>query len=203
MTPSKKISLVAIGLMMVVLILRETEFLDLNLYHSEATSSLNSNISSKTSTVNFEGQKAKPVSSWAPADLSFIVILEKDTLYKEMNSLEPIIVRIDSLTSGPIWMPLYKSVQFSAVVSHHLPFVQTKPNHVPGYTNVSLSGNLKIAGEIQIQGLCSRKEVRKLIRNYVVENVTRSTKEYFADSSPEFLQGIAMFSKVPAGLVKL
>jgi hypothetical protein len=203
MTPLKKISLVTGCLLMVVLVLRETEFFDLNLYHSESTSSINSDISTKTSTVNFEGQKAKPVSSWAPADLSFIVILDKDTLYKEINKLEPIIVRIDSLTSGPIWIPLYKSVQFSAVASHHLPSLQTKPNHVPGYTNVSLSGNLKIAGEIQIRGLCSRKEARRLIRNYVVESVTTSTKKYFADSSPEFLQGIAMYKKMPAGLVKL
>lgn len=203
MTPLKKISLVIVGLLLVVLILRETEYLDLNLYHSQSTSSLNSDISSKTSTVNFEGQQPKPAAVLKPTDLSFIVLLGKDTLYRELNKLEPIIVRIDSFTSGPIWMPLYKSVQFSAVASHHLPSPQTKPNDLPGYTNVSLSGNLKIAGEIQIQGLCSRKEAKKLIKNYIVENVTSSTKKYFADSSPEFLEGIALFKKQPASLVKL
>ncbi|MEJ7559940.1 MAG: hypothetical protein WKF66_16630 [Pedobacter sp.] len=199
MTPLKKVLLVTTGLLILVLVLRETELLDINYYKAEYKSSLNTRLNTETTTFTYDGQKPAPKSTLRPNDLSFIILLGKDTVYKEMNKLEPIIVRIDSLTSGPTWMPLYKSAKFSAVSSYQLPNGESKNSaFLLGYSKASLSGGLKIEGDIKIQGICSRKEAHKLIRNHVVESVTASTKRYFANSTPDFLEGIAVVNKIQA-----
>jgi hypothetical protein len=193
MTPLTKILLSATGLLLVLLALRETPFLDFNHYLVVYKSSLNSNLSSENTTVTFEGHKPEPKRLFSANDLSFIVILGKDTLHKEIHKLEPIVIYVDSLQSGPVWMPFYKSAKFSAVAVLKLAANHRKDSSfLAGYSKTSFSGRLKLSGTIKITGICSRKEAGKLIRNFVAESFTTSTKKFFSNSSLEGLQSIAL-----------
>jgi hypothetical protein len=124
-------------------------------------------------------------------------------LHKELNKLEPIVITIDSLQTGPLWMPLYKSAKFSAVAYPKLAGNERKtPFLLSGDSKTSISGRLKIAGNIEITGICSRKEASKIIRDFVVKCFTTSTKDFFKRNSADQLQGIALNKEVHGSLPK-
>lgn len=183
MTPRIKLFFAVIGVLLILTVLRETGLLSLNFYKADSNSASNATWTS----VTFDNSKSK--SKTKNTDLSIVVLFEKDTLYKEINKLSPIVVTIDSLNTGWLWMPLYKSASFSAV-------------GIPGFDNTSvksaksspdvfeprLSGRLTITGKVVIKGFCSHRQAIILIKGLVTENFISESKKYFSSVDPANLQ---------------
>jgi hypothetical protein len=185
MTPRIKLFFAIAGILVIVTVLRETGVLDLNLYKSDANSSSDATWTS----VTFDN--SKPKSKTKNTDLSIVVLFEKDTLYKEINRLSPIVVTIDSLNTGWLWMPLYKTASFSAVGIpgfDNIPVKNAKSS--PDVFEPGLSGRLAITGKVIIKGFCSHREAVNLIKGLVVQNFTAESKKYFASVSPEYLRSL-------------
>lgn len=180
MTTLKKIFLVLIILFLITAILRETRFLQLNFYTSNINSSSNAEWHSKNSIVTVGYQNVKP--EVKKPTLSCIILLNKDTLYKKIDGPSPILITVSSFESGPLWTPLYKSANFSAVGSvaqdHKSTFTAT---NVHSSSKSSLSGNLSISGHVLIKGLCSRRQANKLIKDIIVENFVTEAKKHLSN----------------------
>ncbi|WP_214226202.1 hypothetical protein [Pedobacter sp. B4-66] len=87
MTPRIKLFFAIVGILLIVMVLRETGVLDLNLYKSDANSSSDATWTS----VTYDNSKPKLKTKYS--DLSIVVLFEKDTLYKEINRRPSIFLR--------------------------------------------------------------------------------------------------------------
>ncbi|WP_431199397.1 hypothetical protein ACRQ5D_08430 [Mucilaginibacter sp. P25] len=99
-------------------------------------------------------------------DLSVIVLFKKDTLYKEINKAAPIIINVNSLETGPLWVPFYKSIDYTAV--GNLNDIQSKaPVQLTTMGHVSLTGNY------------SSKQAIAMINKAVAESFVNEIKNHF------------------------
>ncbi|RZK76563.1 MAG: hypothetical protein EOO85_11025, partial [Pedobacter sp.] len=82
MTPRKKIVIALITLTFMVMTLRETSLIDLNFYQSYINTSFNSTINTSSSFVSWGDTKTTPAPAFKPEDLSIVILIGKDTVYK-------------------------------------------------------------------------------------------------------------------------
>lgn len=189
MTHRKKILFVLAGLLLILMILIFSGILNLQYQDNEVDSNSNASWSGKSSSSTM-GDVQDVKTEFKVADLSLVVLLGKDTLYKEINKLSPVVLTIDSYKVGPLWMPLYKSADFSAIGSVKIDR-NVKTTLGPGMAKSSkfnLSGELTTSGRVVLKGFYSHKEASKLVQDLVVQNFVAKAKEHFSTFSPEYLQ---------------
>jgi len=192
MTLIKKIVVGIIAVTFAIMILRETSSFDLNFYQSYSNSSFSSTINTNSSFVSWGDMPKKPASEFNSQDLSIVLLHGQDTIYKELNKLMPIIVEIKYSQTGSLWVPLYKSVNFSAVGIPSFDARQKlKGEFQKEAYKIGMSGQLKMDGQIVIKGICSHKEALKLVRAQIIEKFSSSIKEEFAKQSPEYFQAMS------------
>lgn len=192
MTPRKKIILALITLTLMLMALRETSLIDLNFYQSYTNTSFNSTINTSSSFVSWGDTKTKPAPEVKPEDLSIVILLGKDTVYKELNKLLPIVVKIQDFQTGPLWIPLYKSARFSALgIPSFDPRQKLKGEFRTSAYKIGISGRLAVTGHIVIKGLCSHKQAVKLVKEQIIEKFSASIKEEFTKRSPEYFQAMS------------
>ena len=190
MTPQKTILFTLVGCFVILSVLRETGIISLGFYKSEFNSTSHAMWNGGSTKVTFGDTKPQP--KIKNTDISIVVLMGKDTLYKEINKLSSIVITINSLQTGSLWIPLYKSVNFSAVGTAELDNVSMKrANSSQSVSKLNLSGRLTITGVVSITGMCSYRDAKKLIENIVVENFKAKSKDYFLSVEPEFLQNLA------------
>ena len=99
MKARKKIIFISIGFLLIIVVLKNTAFF----YNkTESSYSIKANWPEevkKDSMTSMNGNRG---------DLSVIVLFKKDTLYKEINKTKPVIITVDSLKTGALWVPFYK-----------------------------------------------------------------------------------------------
>lgn len=192
MTPRKKIVIALIILVFTVMALRETPYVDLNFYQSYTESSYNSTINTNSSFVMVGDSKTKSAPDLNSQDLSIVMLLGKDTVYKQLNKLLPIIVKIEDLQTGSLWIPFYKSASFSAIGIPSFDSRQKLEGKLPtGSYKIGISGHLEMNGEIVIKGFCSHKQAVKLVKQQIIAQFNDKIKEYFATVSPEYFHALS------------
>lgn len=197
MTPQKKSIIALIALTLTVIALRETSLVDLNFYQSNTNTSFSSTLNTSSSLVSWGDTKKKLAPAVYIKDLSVVIILGKDTLYKHQRRFLPIVVKIQEFHTGQLWTPIYKSASFFAVgipsFDHRQ---QLKIEYPTSAYKIGMSGHLAIKGEIVIKGFCSHKQAVKLVREQVVEKFRSKITEELATLSPEYLQALSNTSKL-------
>lgn len=101
-----------------------------------------------------------------------ILSREKDTLYREIANGTPVIITVDSLQIDPLWVPIYKSVDYSARCS-----IAFKNHSINSPAKPEISGSIISKGHMSITGLCSAKQAKTLIMNALVQSVLAEKKK--------------------------
>lgn len=157
-----KLIWIVIGAFVLLTAFRDTSVINFNFYRHTTSSMSNSNWTSIA-------KDSVKVKSMANVNASVIVMLDKDTLFSEIKSQPPIVVMIKSFQTGPTWVPLYKSTNYSATAS--------VTNEEP-----MLTGNLTTDGKVVITGMCSNKEALAIIKKTVATNLANEVKKYLTSS---------------------
>ncbi|WP_316788924.1 hypothetical protein [Pedobacter frigoris] len=197
MTPRKKILFVLLGLILILVVLIAGGISSFSYKDSIINSTSNSNWSDESTSTTF-GEVKEVKSNYKPADMSLVVLLDGDTLYKDINKLMPIVLTIDAYEVGPLWMPLRKSADFSAAGSIKInrKVETTSGSDLISSFNTKLSGQFTVSGNVALNGFYSHNEAKKLVQDLVVENFVAKAKEHFKTFSPENLQNFAVMQSI-------
>jgi hypothetical protein len=156
MKSRRKIIFVVIGLFLIAAV-------SLNFSYNKAESSAATMASwpNQTTTVPSDTAKVKP------EDLSVIVMHEKDTLYKVISKTKPVVITVKTLETGPLWIPLYKSIDYTAEAT-----IKEYRSKVP--LQLITSGHLSLTGNY------SGKQASDMINKAVGESLANETKRHFS-----------------------
>jgi len=172
------------ALVLLSIVVRETGLLNLSFYKS------NNHLSATEDwkEIGTEGSKSKAQKIVKRDDLSILILQGKDTLYRNINKFAPIVVSIDTLSSGPLWFPLYKSTKYTAVVRTSLSEPGSDdPNH-HGIAR-HLEGQVNWNGELSIIGICSNRTAKMLLHESIVSSITEKVIGKFSSLPEEFFSG--------------
>jgi hypothetical protein len=160
MKSRKKTLFIAIGLLLIFFVFKNTAL------------SYNKTESSASTSASWPGEIKKDSAAsikdgkGTRGDLSVIVIFKKDTLYKEISKAKPIVITVNSLETGALWVPLYKSIDYTAVGT--LSDIQSKvPVQLTTMGHVSMTGNY------------SGKQAKAMINKAVAESFVNEVKNHF------------------------
>jgi len=184
MTPQKKLYL-AILVLVALSVLRETGILNLNYY----TTNVNTNAqvkwfsSAKTRAVQY----SKPVANHKNTDLSIVILLDNDTIYKEINKLPPVLMKLHSSYGRPLWRPLYKSANFTAYGSMSSGDANKKLTSLEYASKSHLFGELAINGNVTISGFCSHRQAVQVVKNVIAKQAIGELKKYLSSIRTEYI----------------
>lgn len=192
MTSRKKIVIALIILVFTVMALRETPYVDLNFYRSYTESSYNSTINTNSSFVKVGDSSTKSAPAFNSQDLSIVILLGDDTVYKQLNKLLPIVVKIENFQTGSLWIPLYKSASFSAIGTPSFDPRQKLEGKLPmGRYKIGISGDLEMNGKIVIKGFCSHKQAVELVKQQIIAQFNAKIRECFTTVPPEYFHALS------------
>jgi hypothetical protein len=184
MTPQKKLYL-AIIVLVTLAVLRETGILNLNYY----TTKVNTNAQVKwfSSARTRVAQYSKPVANHKNNDLSIVILLDNDTIYKEINKLPPVLMKLHSSYGRPLWRPLYKSADFAAYGSMSSGDANKKLTSLEYASKSHLFGELTINGNITVSGFCSHRQAVQAVKNVIASKAVDELKKYLSSVQPEYI----------------
>lgn len=181
---TKKIILALVLTVVIIEVLRETGYLDLQLYNSNIHEESNTNFSNTVTTSDIDD----PTESAAPGRTRFdevpIIIIEgRDTLYQQEGKGMPMDIRIETPDPAALWVSFYKRSHFDFDL--HIDHYDTIGNEVDA-SRLSMNGTMQMDGHITIKGLCSRRKAREILRNKIVEVVADKVEEYLKGIGPVY-----------------
>lgn len=182
---TKNIILIAVtALILIIVTVRETGLLELDLYKSKNRISATDDWTEIASSE----PKNKDQKIVNKNDLSILILQGKDTLYKQINKFAPIMVTFDTLDSGPLWLPLYKSTKYSAIARTSL--FEAGFNDPSNHGTIRhLEGQINLNGELTITGFCSSRTAKRVLRTAVVKNISEKVISKFAALPEDFFTG--------------
>jgi hypothetical protein len=179
MTPQKKLYL-AIIVLVTLAILRETGILNLNYYTTKVNT--NAQVTWFSSAETRAAQYSKSVANHRNTDFSIVILLDNDTIYKEINKLPPVLMKLHSSYGRPLWRPLYKSASFTAAGSMSSDNANKKLTSLEYASKSHLFGELTINGDVTISGFCSHKQAVQVVKNVIARNAVDEIKKYLNDA---------------------
>jgi hypothetical protein len=170
-------------LFLLLLVLRELGYINLDYYHSSLRKNASANWSTSTTRINAGGRV--PNHSFGTGQIFEIPVRVEygdEILYEDPSSGVTAVVTIGSLNNGFLWFPLYKNSSFSAAASVSLEGAYGGLYWEGKWVDqLQLSGYFRLSGNIAISGICSRHTAVGLIRQAMVKDFVAQTKQYFAD----------------------
>lgn len=157
MKSRRKIIYIVIGLVLIAI-----ASLNFSYYKTESSAYTMASWPSQTARAPFGLTKVKP------EDLSVIVLHEKDTLYKAINKTKPVVISVKTLETGPLWIPLYKSIDYTAEAT------------IKEYES-KLPLQLTVGGHLSLTGNYSARQARDMINKAVGESLANETKRHFSE----------------------
>jgi hypothetical protein len=167
----------------IITILRETGTIELNYYNASINSTNSSNWNNKHFTSSDSGFFRVSEGECIPTDISQIPVYinaHSGGFFKEFDSpCDQLVIDLSySSNSGSIWMPLYKNVHFSGRTSCFDKIKIIEEYNGTSVCNIhSLSGAISIKGQIRVTGICSSREVKRLITNELVKNIQSAGRQ--------------------------
>lgn len=156
MKSRRKTIYIVIGLVLIAAV-----SLNFSYYKAESSAATTAIWPGKAETTLSDTAKVKP------EDLSIIVVHEKDTLYKVISKTKPVIITVKTLETGPLWIPLYKSIDYTAEAT-----IKEYSSKVPV--------QLITRGHLSLTGNYSGKQAGDMINKSVGENFANETKKHFS-----------------------
>lgn len=183
MTPQKKIIIILISTALIVTILRETGVINNDYYKMTSETSLSSSWTNNNVTVTIDSSTmgTKFVNSQFH-ELPIVVLNGGDTLFQDAGlKNNSITITLDTLESGFLWTPIYKSSKFTVTGTSLFRNDLTKiPPAKISLIKTNLTGRLRINGSITIVGICSHRQAITLLKEVAVKNFVSETKRYFS-----------------------
>lgn len=184
MTHRKKIIIILISAALIVTVFRETGVINIEYYKmtSETSSSHSWKNSSVTVTIDSSTMKTKFANSRFH-ELPIVVMDGADTLFQDDGlKSNPITITLDTLETGFLWTPIYKSSKFTVIVTSLFKndLTKTPPSKI-SLVQANLTGRLKINGSIKIVGMCSHRQAITLLKEVAVKNFVSETRRYFSE----------------------
>ncbi len=177
---------IILGILVLITILRETGYLELNWHKNSITSSSTSNFMNTSTSLNsslevsiawtktmndscnFEGQVR---------NIPIKVLLDNEAVIGSDIACNSFEVTIDSFYPGAIWTPLIKSGNFKiAATCSGLFALSREKNGKVVQTQYNITGDIHISGKIQVYGICSYRSARKMVEDHVVKEVYQQAK---------------------------
>lgn len=179
----RNIILLLLAILIVIDILRETEVITFNHYKSTISAQTNDNWDNSVLTLDYK----KEDSTWlalkhhlddscnfdqsiqnVPSFASF-----DESSDESESTCQRLTIKVISFDPGAIWTPLYKATSFAAsgVCSETIEIFSE--NTSQGFRKLyGLHGKFTVKGHINITGLCTSKEGKRLLKNFIVEQLT-------------------------------
>jgi hypothetical protein len=158
-----------------VTVLRERGVFEINYYSSSIKSSLKNNWTVNHMTPSDTTFCSPRYADCIPKDFSQVLIITStpDGIFKFNNdSREQLHFDLTYNNHGLFWMPFYKDLSFSAsaTCNDELKQRDTSSGHLVCKVH-QLHGDITVTGHIKVKGLCSYREVKRLITNELVRLV--------------------------------
>lgn len=177
-----------VGIVILLIILREVGTLDISWYRNNITGNTTSNWQS-TATITKPSMKINSV--WEEtinspcnfngqaSNIPVRVYYKGRTVMGADVKCQALDVEINSLSPGMIWTPLIKSANFRASATCYGTITLTRnENGNLVATSYNLSGNINVTGSIQIYGTCSYRNAKQMVKDYVVQQVYNNAANY-------------------------
>jgi hypothetical protein len=169
-------------LILVMVVIRELGYFNLDYYHSNMQKSVQTNWSTNSSRIHGSGRV--PNNSFGTGQIFEIPVrveYGEEILYEDPYSRVTAVVTIGSLNTGFLWFPLYKNSSFFADASVGLEGAYGGLYWDGKWVDhLSLNGSLSLSGNIAISGICSRHTAVGLVRHEVLKALVAQAKQYFA-----------------------
>ena len=161
--------------LLLTIIVREKGILEMDLHKANNELSSDENW---TSIASSEPSKVKE-KMVSKKDLSILILYGKDTLYKKINKLAPIVVTLTRFEHGPMWFPLYKSTKY--VATAYTSFSEGRYDPSDHGISRQLQGNIDVTGELTILGICSNRSAKKILYASILNNVAEKVIDKFSE----------------------
>lgn len=184
---TNQILLLFVVFFLILTTIRETGIYDFNVYKATFNSVSNAN-TNREHVVSFVSSDSEAQPHLDNNNLSILVLMGKDTIYRELNGTVPVVVTIDSLDTSNLWMPLYKSGEFTAVGSYGTDQDQMTAAASPsGIIRSGGYGRLTVMGNVLINGVCSYRAANVYIKKYVAERFAGQLKKHYNAGSSSMI----------------
>lgn len=160
-------------------VIRETGWLNINWYKSKINATTTSSWSNTSSTIPWSNPSGSmdPCEEIQPGQVPVGISIEEEFLLDDPqgNKCLPVMVTISNLGQPGLWVPLYKSSSFSFSVPANYTKVRRRETDIQ---NLSISGNITITGVISVFGICSQRQAKKLLRDYIRKEINTAVRNY-------------------------
>lgn len=170
-------------ILILLTVLRETGNLSLSYYHSSISSSCSSTWSGTQMHTDWEQNDAMEKDEDSCAQKHFsetpVFISGAGMNYGDETGTCPyLVVTVSGLSTGLLWMPLFKSGSFSASASCSAAVRYKNPGvSSPDRAFYHCTGSLTITGTYSITGVCSCREAKQLILQHIQKEFYQRAKD--------------------------
>jgi hypothetical protein len=173
--------LILLFILGLVTLARETGVLKVELYRTTSTYKYNSKWHYTLSTMRLErrGYDTELPGNQL-AGMPIAVVYKGDTLlHRKGDGGTAFVMRIHGIQAPSLWVPLYKSGSFNAVVSCSLDYEIIKvEGKYQVITELELEGDHVVKGSITITGLSSYKNSLNLVKMLIAKKSMETAKKY-------------------------
>ncbi len=115
------------------------------------------------------------------SDLPIRVVFDSSILLRDSGNDRSIVIMVDSIDLGFLWIPLYKSTTFTAAasVNYANSLIKTSPAKIH-LLQARITGQMKVEGTISIAGPCSHTQAKNLVYELVGEKLAAKAKITFS-----------------------
>lgn len=166
------------------IILRETGIFDFSLYKSDIKSNSTANWSDNsitgTSSIDFDEFSYNERCNFGGDLKNFpIYVSYGSKKIGDTTQCKSIEVKIDKISHGLLWTPLYKSTNFTVTAScnDYAELITNKEGKASGTTH-RFNCTMTIKGHITITGISSYRKAKNLLVDYVMNAVLRIAREH-------------------------
>ncbi|HOT14713.1 MAG TPA: hypothetical protein PK252_08115 [Bacteroidales bacterium] len=162
---------ILIILLVVIVLLMIISAVKIELYTSNYSNNIQTNWNNSKGIVWLSGKVGKMED--LPQD-SFPVVVKYDTLVVgDIHEPHPIVVDLNDVDFGPIWMPFYKASDYSISVNLKKEYeVNTDKANI----KYRIDGQISISGKYKIVGLCSTQKAKELVIRDAMEKIYSDAK---------------------------
>jgi hypothetical protein len=155
-------------LVLLLLVVRETGIVNVDFYCTYANYHADTRVGQSYTAMECDSAKLESIPHENLTKVPLVVLYDDDTLINRQGYGPEIVLTIEELATGPIWLPLYKPGNLEARMSCVYRGGCTK--RIGPYirsVDLRLNGNIYVTGTADIVGICSYRTSRELLKQAV------------------------------------
>jgi hypothetical protein len=166
----KNLAIASATVLVLINIFRETGVINLNLYIPYSNYQTESSFHESSLSAAFDSTDMERIPHENITRTPIVVLDGEDTLFHQRGYGPAIILTVENLETGPIWLALYKPGYLHAQLRCRYDggWMKRQGAYISGI-NMNLSGDIHVTGKITIIGPCSYKNALNLMKQTVVK----------------------------------